>query len=83
MEANKLLEASGIEALLVSTIHDSIIVDTPSKNLDAVAKILLQSVESVPALCKRVWDYDFGLPLTAEVQYGPNKKEMLDYSFDK
>lgn len=65
----------------MSTIHDSIVVDTPSKNLDVVAKLLLQSVERVPELCKQVWDYDFSLPLTAEVQYGPNKGTMQDYKF--
>lgn len=78
-----MLNESGLkDVLLVCTIHDSIVVDTPSHNLDAVAKILLQSVQSVPALCKKVWDYDFDLPLTAEVQYGPNKGTMQDYRFD-
>ena len=81
LEAKKNLRDSGLEALLVSTIHDSIVVDTPSKNLDAVSKILLDAVESVPALCKKVWDYDFGLPLTAEIQYGHNKRDMEEYKF--
>ena len=81
LEAKKNLRDSGLEALLVSTIHDSIVVDTPSKNLDAVSKILLDAVESVPALCKKVWDYNFDLPLTAEIQYGHNKRDMQDYSF--
>ena len=84
LECKRLLNESGLkDVLLVCTIHDSIVADTPSHNLDAVAKILLQSVQSVPALCKKVWDYDFDLPLTAEVQYGKNKGEMIDYLFDK
>lgn len=83
LECKRLLNESGLkEVLLVCTIHDSIVVDTPSHNLDAVAKILLQSVQSVPALCKKVWDYDFDLPLSAECQYGPNKGTMQDYRFD-
>jgi len=81
LEARRLLRAAGIEHKMVCTIHDSIVIDTPAKNLDIVAKILLQAVESVPALCKQVWDYDFNLPLTAEVQYGPNKGTMQDYKF--
>lgn len=81
LEANRLLNEAAIEAILVSTVHDSLVADAPSKNLDPVAKILLQSVESVPALCKKVWNYDFSLPLTAEVQYGPNKRDMQDYKF--
>jgi len=84
LECKQLLNEAGLkDVLLVCTIHDSIVVDTPSHNLDAVAKILLQCVQSVPALCKKVWDYDFDLPLTAEVQYGKNKGEMVDYKFDK
>lgn len=82
LEARRRLRESGLEALLVSTIHDSIVVDTPSKNLDAVARILLDAVESVPTLCKKVWDYGFGLPLTAEIQYGHNKRDMVDYKFN-
>lgn len=82
LEAKKNLRDSGLEALLVSTIHDSIVVDTPSKNLDAVSKILLDAVESVPTLCKKVWDYNFDLPLTAEIQYGHNKRDMQDYKFN-
>lgn len=81
LEANRLLVESKLEALLVSTVHDSLVADTYAKNLDAIAKILLQSIESVPALCKKVWDYDFSLPLTGEVSYGPNKKDMVDYKF--
>ena len=81
LEAKKNLKASGLEALLVSTIHDSIVVDAPAKNLDSIARILLDAVESVPTLCKQVWDYDSQLPLTADVQYGPNKRDMQDFKF--
>jgi DNA polymerase-1 len=81
LEAKKNLQASGLEAKLVSTVHDSIVADIPDKNLDLVARILMDAVESVPRLCKQVWDYDFNLPLTAELQYGPNKKEMEEYVF--
>jgi len=76
LEANKRLKSSGLEYRLVSTIHDSIVADCPSKCVDAVGRILFDSIEYVPTLCKQVFGYDFSLPLTAEVQYGPNKKDM-------
>ena len=66
---------------LFSTIHDSIIVDTPSKNVDQIGRLMFDSIEAVPALCKQVFGYDFSLPLTSEVQYGPNKKDMQDLTF--
>lgn len=78
LEARKRLRAAQIEALLVSTIHDSIVADTPSKHVEAVGRILNDSVEAVPGLCKQVFGYDFSLPLNAEVQFGMNKKEMKD-----
>jgi len=78
LEARKRLRASGLEYKLISTIHDSIVADCPSHAVRDVGRILYDSIEAVPALCKRVFGYDFSLPLTSEVQYGPNKKEMKD-----
>jgi DNA polymerase-1 len=81
LEARKRLMESGLEALLISTIHDSIVADCPEKNVEAVGRILNSSVEAVPALCKTIFGYDFSLPLNAEVQFGPNKKEMKNLTF--
>ena len=78
LEANKRLKASGLEYKLISTIHDSIVVDCPSSMVEPVGRVLFDSIEAVPALCKQVFGYDFSLPLTSEVQYGKNKKEMVD-----
>jgi DNA polymerase I-like protein with 3'-5' exonuclease and polymerase domains len=66
----------------VSTVHDSIVVDCEESKLDEVAKRLLLSVQEVPRLCKTEFDYDFNLPLTAEVQYGHNKRDMQEYIFN-
>lgn len=81
LEANKRLKASGLEYKLVSTVHDSIVVDTTDENCAVVATLLKDCIEAVPSLCHKIWDYNFKLPLTCEVQYGPNKKDMLDFQF--
>lgn len=81
LQAAKLLRESGLEGLLISTIHDSIVADCPEKNVEPIGRLLNQAVEEVPKLCKQVFDYEFSLPLTAEAQYGPNKKEMKDLYF--
>jgi DNA polymerase I-like protein with 3'-5' exonuclease and polymerase domains len=78
LEARKKLIEADIEALLISTIHDSIVADCPKKNAEQVGKILFESIKAVPALCKQVFGYEFSLPLTSEVQWGMNKKEMVD-----
>lgn len=83
LEAAKRMRSypTALSALLISTIHDSIVVDAPSGEVEIVGHILNQSVEAVPKLCKQVFGYDFSLPLTAEVQYGPNKKDLKDLTF--
>ena len=78
LEANKRLKASGLEYKLVSTIHDSIVADCPSKNVQEVGNILFESIREVPNLCKQVFGYTFSLPLTSEVQWGKNKGDLVD-----
>lgn len=81
LEANKRLKESGLEYKLISTIHDSIVADAPESCAKDVGKILYDSIEYVPTLCKQVFGYEFKLPLTSEVQIGPNKKDMKDLTF--
>jgi DNA polymerase-1 len=81
LRANQLLDDAGIDCDLVCTIHDSIVADAPERNVEDVGKILLQSVIEVPKLCREIWDYDFKLPLTAEVQVGHNKADMKELDF--
>lgn len=76
LEFAKRVKQSKVSCLLISTIHDSIVVDTEEKNVYNIAKLLNDSIEAVPSLCKQVWGYDFTLPLTCEVSAGLNKKEM-------
>lgn len=81
LQAAKYLRESGLEGILISTIHDSIVADCPEKNVEAIGRLLNQAVEDVPKLCKQVFDYEFSLPLNAEVQYGPNKRDMENLTF--
>lgn len=83
LEARKRLRETDLEYKLISTIHDSIIIDTPEKNVGIVGKILFDAIEAVPKLCKQVFDYDFSLPLTSEIQYGRNKKDMIDLTINR
>ena len=78
LEAKKLLDEAKSEAVLIGTIHDSIVADCTPSMVQRTAEILLGAVQSVPRLVKQIWGYDFSLPLTAEVQVGPNKYDMED-----
>lgn len=79
IEAKRLVKESGLEALFVQTIHDSIVLDTPEENCYTISRCLKEAVEAVPRLCKEKLGYDFSLPLTCEIQIGPNKKDMKEY----
>lgn len=81
LEVFKQLREQGLtEAKMVSTIHDSIVVDCPEEMCYTISMLLKNAIEKVPSLCKQVWDYDFALPLTCEVQKGLNKLEMEEVS---
>lgn len=77
VRCNQLIRESGLEAKLVGTVHDSIVCDAPSENVEAVARLLKQSVEEVPQYVKRLFNYEFTLPLTCEISSGPNKKDQI------
>lgn len=79
LRAKQRLRETNVKALMVSTVHDSIVVDTPSDNVEIVAKILFESIQDVPRLVREVWGYDFKLPLTSELQIGNNKLDMQPY----
>jgi DNA polymerase I-like protein with 3'-5' exonuclease and polymerase domains len=81
LRASQLLHQGGIrEAKLCGTIHDSIVceIDNDMKSVYNIGKILKQAVEEVPSYCKKLWDYDFSLPLKCELGYGPNKTDMTE-----
>ena len=83
LRTKQLLRLSGTSSgLLCGTIHDSIVIDTEGKNVYNIGKILKQAIEEVPSYCKRVWDYDFSLPLKCELAYGPNKLDMKELNAD-
>ncbi len=80
LRANQLLQEFGGECRLCGTIHDSIVIDVDNsmENVYNIGKLLKQAVEEVPSLCKKVWDYEFSLPLKCEIAYGPNKTDMTE-----
>jgi len=79
LRASQLLNQGGLgEAKLCGTIHDSIVCEAPSKNVKEVGQILNQAVSEVPDFCKRIWNYDFSLPLKSVATYGPNKTDMVE-----
>lgn len=69
---------SGVEGEFICTVHDSLVVDTPSKNVYTIRDMLKESIEVVPQLCKETFGYEFSLPIWCEIQAGPNKFDLKD-----
>lgn len=83
LQAAMELRRAQLKGVLISTIHDSIVADCPADKVEAMGRLLDDAVNAVPRLCKATFGYAFSLPLTSEVQYGPNKKDMLDLKIER
>jgi len=80
LSANQRIKDAGIEAKLISTVHDSIFWDTREKNLEAIAAICDGVFTDLHKNIKAVFGYEWVTPMACESKYGPNMKEMSKYS---
>lgn len=65
--------------LLISSVHDSIVVDSPRKYLTLVAKLFEEVFADLQKNIYKLFQYEWKTPLACEVKYGPNMKEMVKY----
>ena len=64
-------------ALLVSTIHDSVIVDLADRTLlPTVAQVMSDALTAVPMNFKKLFGVEFDLPLRGDISYGPTKASL-------
>lgn len=70
------LKASGLTSLLVSSIHDSLVVDTPPELCYNICIMMKKAIEDIPANFERLFGVKFNLPMQCEISYGNDKKNM-------
>lgn len=77
----KRLRANGINALLQSTVHDSIDldVDMDLKGVYNICKIIKSSIEDIPTNFYRLFGKTFNLPITCEISYGPSLGNLTEF----
>ena len=68
------------KVLLVSSVHDSIVVDTPSMHVDVVAKTFTEVFNDLQKNVKMLFGYNWLTPLACEVKCGMNMKDMTKIS---
>lgn len=64
------------QCLIVSSVHDSLVVDAPAHLLKEIAKLFHEVFDDLQANIWRTFKYKWVVPLACEVKYGPNMKDM-------
>lgn len=72
------LKKLGLPALLVSTVHDSIVVDCEKKYVNDISKLFYGVFDDLIENIKRCFGYDWVVPLTCEVKCGMDMKHMVE-----
>lgn len=62
--------------LLIQTVHDSIVVDCPNEYVQPVAKLFMEVFRDLQKNIKKLFNYEWVVPLACEVKAGPNQKDM-------
>lgn len=61
---------------LISTVHDSIVVDCPTKEVDKVEKTMYNVFDDLPENVRRLWNVDLPCAFPCEVKIGRNLRDM-------
>jgi DNA polymerase-1 len=70
------MQSRGLKALLVSTVHDSIVLDAPEHEVPAVVKLLYEVFNDIKANVAKIWSVNLPCMFPCEVKVGPNLRDM-------
>lgn len=76
ISAFRRIKASGLPVIFRSTVHDSILVDVPTEHLQEVANIFHQVFDDLIPNIKKIFGYDWVVPMACENKFGPDMKNM-------
>jgi DNA polymerase-1 len=74
----RLLKTHCPEALMVCTVHDSVLIDVPHEYTSKVVELCYQTFDQFPEFWKKVFNCEFNVPLRVEVQVGDNWGQMKE-----
>lgn len=69
---------SGIQALIIETVHDSIVYDVHKKDVDRLLEICYNRVIGLRASISKLFGINWNVPLGAECKIGPNWGELRE-----
>ena len=70
------MKAMKLRSLLVSTVHDSIVVDCVPEEVDTLVALLYQVFDDLVANVKKLFGITLPIPFPCEVKVGPNLLNM-------
>jgi len=76
ISAHKRIRAANLPCDFVSTVHDSIVVDTHEAYLQPIAKIFDEVFADLPKNIHKMFGYRWEVPMACESKYGPNMRDM-------
>lgn len=76
ISAYKRIKKANIPCDFISTVHDSIVVDTHTKYLEPLAEIFDEVFRDIPRNIKGAFGYTWTVPMACESKYGPNMLNM-------
>ena len=75
LSANKRIRDAGIDARLISTVHDSIVWDTHEKHLEAIRDICDGVFKDLPTNIQKLFGYKWVTPMACESKAGHCMKD--------
>lgn len=70
------LKAGGYKTKLISTVHDSIVCDSPDDEYMQIVKLFHEVFADIPKNFERIFGTELNVPMTCEVMIGNNLKDM-------
>ena len=74
----KRLRKAKLHALLVSSVHDSLVVDCPSEEVGRVIELMREAIKEAPRLFQCWFGTPFNLPITGEIAVGSNMSDIVE-----
>ena len=78
--AKKRIDNANIPCDFISTVHDSIVLDTRTQYLEQLRDIFDGVFAELPSRIRSVFGYEWTTPMACESKFGPNMKEMQKFS---
>lgn len=78
ISAHNRIKARGWDVKAVQTVHDSIVYDVHDKHIQQMVNLFHEVFKDIQPNIKKLFNYEWVVPLECEVKVGPNQKDMKE-----